>query len=93
MIVLFQGDFRMIRILMVSVLLVTIGVGSAEAYCRANTIECKEIRLSEKEAELQKKLAASSTDYTKTELQEEIEAIRFEASRLEEKTHKTAINK
>ncbi len=83
----------MIRVLMISVLLVTMGVGSAQAYCRANTIQCKEMRLASKEAELKRRLALTPDARAQIEMQEEIESIRFEANRLEEKSHKTALNK
>lgn len=83
----------MTRILTLSVLLLAIGAGSADAYFRCNTTKCQQAMLEDKEARLENKLASAQTDSQKSELKEEIEAIQFEAKRLEEKSSATARNK
>lgn len=82
----------MTKILTLSLLIVT-SIGSAQAYCRNNTFQCKKLQLNEEQTRLEKKLRGTSNDSSKIELEEKIEEIQFEAKRMEEKSHSTASHK
>jgi tRNA A37 N6-isopentenylltransferase MiaA len=67
-------------------------INVANAYCRGNTIKCKQVQLNQREKALEKQLAKSTDASLRQELSEEIEAIQYEAKRLEEKANTTASN-
>lgn len=83
------------KFIALSVLLITLTANSAQAYFRCNTTKCEQAMLRDREERVEKKLASAKTSEQKSELSEEIEAIQYEAKRLEEKsrTSATATNK
>lgn len=76
------------------IVLVTLVLGissvSAEGYFRCNTAKCKEARLADKQARLEKELVLANNQESKKEINDEIANIKYEMDRLDVQRSSTA---